>query len=409
MPAAIRRRLPAIFSRQIFAFAILAGTQLGLATRCHLSAAESTGTAHDRHLVDVFVPGEDGYPAIRIPSLVTTKAGTLLAFAEGRQGGDHSENDLIAKRSVDGGKTWGDLLLIREQGALSLNNPQAVVLESGRILVMYQQNRLGEHRANDGYGPDSYFTFIQTSDDDGLTWSEPLDVSRQVKREHGVTSVAAGPGIGIVLQRGPHPGRIVMPFNQGPYGDWRVYAAYSDDDGASWKMGDVAPGDGKGHGNEVQMVELSDGRLMLNARTQGAGTTKFRKVATSSDAGESWTQLQSDEQLIEPTCQAALLRYSWPEDGTSRILFSNPATQTKRANGVLRVSYDEGKTWPAQTVIYPDGFAYSCLTRMSDGRVGVLFERDGYRAISFVAISMDELEKGSQKNGADSDAAGEQP
>ncbi len=343
----------------------------------------------ETQIIDVFVPKSDGYPAIRIPSLVATQAGTLLAFAEGRQGGDHSQNDIILKRSEDSGETWSDVQVIKESGKLSLNNPQAVVLDSGRVLLMYQQSKLGEHKAKPGFGEDAYVTFTQFSDDDGKSWSDPVDVTRQTKRAQRVTSVASGPGVGIVLRRGEHKGRILMPFNQGPFGDWRVYAAYSDDGGESWAMGEVPEEDGKGHANEVQFVELSDGSVMLNARSQGKGNTKHRKTAISSDGGVTWSKLQDDPNLIEPTCQASILRYSWPENDKSRILFCNPATQKSRSNGVLRVSEDEGKTWGQSKEIYGGGFAYCCLTKMPDGKVGVLFEKDGYKTISFVVVEIE--------------------
>ena len=342
----------------------------------------------ETRITDVFVPRSDGYPAIRIPSLITTKAGTLLAFAEGRQGGDHSQNDIIFKRSEDLGETWSDVQVVKESGKLSLNNPQAVVLDSGRVLLMYQQSKLGEFKAKPGFGEDAYVTFTQFSDDDGETWSDPVDVTRHTKRPKHVTSVASGPGVGIVLRRGKHKGRILMPFNQGPFGDWRVYAAYSDDGGESWAMGEVPEEDGKGHANEVQFVELSDGSVMLNARSQGKRNTKHRKTAISEDGGVTWSKLEDDPTLIEPTCQASILRYSWPEDGKSRIVFCNPATQKSRSNGVLRVSEDEGMTWPLSEKIYAGGFAYCCLTKMSDGKVGVLFEKDGYKTISFVAVEI---------------------
>ncbi|TWU22293.1 Sialidase precursor [Novipirellula galeiformis] len=375
------------------------------------SAPAKSSANADTAMVDVFVPKQDGYPAIRIPALVTTKQGTLLAFAEARQGGDHSQNDIVLKRSTDHGTSWGPIQVVHGAGELALNNPQPVVLGSGRVLLMYQRSTLGERNAKAGFGPDAFFTFTQFSDDDGKSWSDPVDVSRQVKRAEHVTSVASGPGIGIVLERGKYRGRIVMPFNQGPYGEWQVYAAYSDDEGQSWKMGDLAPGDGKGHGNEVQMVELQDGRVMLNARTQGRGGTKHRKVAWSEDGGQTWTPLQVDVNLIDPVCQASILRYSWSEDGAaengaaedsaSRILFSNPASQSGRQNGILRLSEDEGQTWPKSRVIYPAGFAYSCLTKLADGRIGVLFERDGYKAITFTALSLDSLLQ--EDNGADGD------
>jgi sialidase-1 len=359
---------------------------------CVLLSPPAGAAETDSEIVNVFVPKQDGYPAIRIPSIVTSQAGTLLAFAEGRQGGDHSQNDIILKRSFDGGQNWGELQVVHEAGVLSLNNPQAVVLDSGRILLMYQRNKLGEHKAKPGFGDDAYFTLVQHSDDDGQTWSSPRDVSRDVKRAERVTSVASGPGIGIVLQRGEHRGRILMPMNEGPYGDWRVYAAISDDDGQTWRYGERAPEDGSGHGNEVQMVELADGSVMLNARTQGGGT-KHRKVAISEDGGETWSQLRDDVVLVEPVCQASLLRYSWPEQDRSRILFLNPANQKSRTGGVLRVSYDEGKSWPIGKTVYADGFAYSCMSRLSDGRIGILFERDNYATVCFQAVTLDWLEK----------------
>ena len=372
-------------SRLLFAFAFITLSWSGWHSG---DSGNVVSSAAKKEFTDVFIPESDGYPAIRIPSLIATKSGTLLAFAEGRQGGDHSENDIILKRSIDGGESWGKLRVVNESGKLSLNNPQAVVLASGRILLMYQQSKLGEHKAKPGFGDDAYVTFTQHSDDDGMTWSTPKDVTRQTKRGEYVTSVASGPGIGIVLQRGKYSGRILMPFNQGPFGDWRVYAAYSDDDGESWSMGAVAEEDGKGHGNEVQMVELSDGKIMLNARSRGKGTTKRRKIAISEDGGETWTRLEDDEALIGPVCQASILRFSWPEDGKSRILFCNPATQKNRSNGKIRVSYDDGKTWPDSFSVYDGEFAYSCMTRLSDSKVGVLFEKDGYRTISFASIEL---------------------
>ena len=376
-----------MFQNRYVALAVYSTAIAFLQAPCDQCWADPNSLPDRTDLVDVFVPDEDGYPAIRIPAIVSTKLGTLLAFAEGRQGGDHSENDIIMKRSTDAGRTWGHLIVINDQGALALNNPQPVVLDSGRVLLMYQRSKLGEHKAATGFGPNAYFTFTQYSDDDGLTWSTPIDVSQGTKREKDVTSVASGPGIGIVLRRSEHKGRIVMPFNQGPFGDWRVYAVFSDDLGATWQMGDVAAGDSKGHGNEVQMVELADGRIMLNARTQGSDGTKHRKIAWSDDGGQTWSPLQTDNNLIDPVCQASILRYSWPENGESQILFCNPASQTKRENGVLKLSKDEGKTWSQHSTIYPGEFAYSCLTKLDNRRIGVLFERDGYRKISFLNVS----------------------
>ncbi len=363
--------------------------------------------------VTVFRSGAEGYPSIRIPSVVTTRSGAVLAFAEGRmRPSDHAENDIILKRSSDAGRTWSELQVIAEDGRNCLNNPQAVVLPSGRVLLMYQvfpehvhSVKMGDSIgvAAPGYeGPDVQRSFLIWSDDDGRTWSEPRDVTRQVKRPNA-SALASGPGIGIVLRRGPYKGRIVMPFNETVYpGEGRepidrifhVYAAFSDDGGETWRYGHPAPHEQNlpgqaGWGNEVQMVELIDGSILLNSRSyRGA---KLRKVAVSTDGGETWSPLKDDPQLPEPQCMGSIFRYSDPLDGeTSRILFSSPASQTARTLGIIRLSYDEGTTWPVSRVLVPEGefFAYSCLTRLPDGAIGCLYEADDYGRIVFARIPL---------------------
>jgi len=239
---------------------------------CGASRAEESKA--ETQIIDVFIGGQDGYPAYRIPALITTKRGSLLAFAEARTSlRDHAENKIVMKQSTDGGNTWGALQVIHDDGSNALNNPTAVVVrETGRVILIYQHYPQGfdEHKAEPGRdGLRICRTFITHSDDDGVNWSRPIDITAQVKRPTEVTSTAIGPGIGIQLARGKHAGRILMPFNQGPYGKWKVYAAFSDDGGASWRYGETAPEGTKGHANEVQFVELNDGSVMLNARNQG--------------------------------------------------------------------------------------------------------------------------------------------
>lgn len=358
--------------------------------------AACTFAAEKIETIDVFSGGKDGYPAYRIPSIITTKSGTLLAFAEARANlRDHAENDIVLKRSSDGGKTWDALQRVAEDGTNALGNPTAVVVrETGRVVLMYQRYAKGfdEHKAEPGLdGPRVCRTFVQHSDDDGATWSQQREVTASVKRPTEVTSTATGPGIGIQLARGKHAGRILMPFNQGPYGKWKVYAVFSDDRGETWRYGETAPEPGKGFANEVQFVELADGSVMLNARNQRGA--KVRKISISRNGGETWSPLRDDTALIEPECQASILRQPGNGDPARDVfLFSNPATQIGRTNGVIRLSRDEGKTWPVSRVLYAGGFAYSCLTSLPDGSVGCLFERDGYKAISFARFTVDWVE-----------------
>lgn len=342
--------------------------------------------------VDVFTGGAEGYSTYRIPSVLTTKSGIILAFAEGRASkSDHAENDIVLKRSIDKGKTWNNLQVIAEDGKHCLNNPTAVQIdETDRILLMYQRYFQGfdEHKAEPGYeGEKICRTYIIYSDDDGATWSLPEEITRSVKREEVVTSTATGPGIGIQMVYGKYSGRIVVPFNQGPYGNWKVYMAYSDDLGESWMYGQVAPESSTGLGNEVQVVELQGGSLMLNSRS--AYGNKRRKSAISNDGGETWSGLIDEDELIEPQCMGSILRFSFKTGGNrDRILFSNPASLDKRELGTVRISYDEGKTWPISKVIHTGFFAYSCLTKIDNDTIGLLYEKDNYEKITFAIIDL---------------------
>ena len=353
---------------------------------------------------DVFVSDKEGYKSIRIPSVIVTKHGVVLAFAEGRAGvRDQSENDIILKRSTDSGRTWGPLQLLHDDGKNSLNNPTAVVeQESGRVFLMYQRipGHLKERGDNieTGYdGTNVYRCLLIWSDDDGATWTKPLDVTRSTKRANNATTIASGPGIGIQLTRGPHRGRLIIPFNEGPYYLWNNYAVFSDDRGTTWKFGENVPGAFLPYGrsgqrsqiNEVQMVELSDGSVRLNSRQfRGA---KVRKTAVSKDGGVNWSPVEDVPELNDPSCNASILRYSF-DDGTGRgrILYSGPdSVSGSRVLGTVHLSFDDGATWPIKRLLWIESFAYSVLTRLPDGKVGCLFETDNYGRIVFARFPVD--------------------
>lgn len=351
---------------------------------------------------DVFVPATDGFASIRIPSMVVTTHGTVLAFAEGRAAdADQAANRIILKRSTDGGRSWSRVTTIARDGDRSLNNPCAVVEHtSGRVLLMYQSYPAGISERSDrlqpGYVGDGVVrVLVVSSDDDGKSWSPPRDVTRETKRAAGVTTVASGPGIGVQLERGKYAGRLVIPFNEGPYGHWQVYAVYSDDRGKSWQMGGIAPGslteDASGHQasavNEAQLVELSDGAIRFNVR-RAAGTA-VRKTAVSRDGGATWSTIVDVPDLRDPGSMASVLRYSF---ATARarniILFSGPQSTT-RDSGTAFISHDDGRTWPIRRLLWPGSFAYSVLTRLPDGTVGCLFEADDTRRIVFARFAID--------------------
>ncbi len=330
---------------------------------------------------DVFVsgalqPGEP-YAVYRIPALAVTKKGTILAFAEGRKTtGDQSSNDLVLKRQ-ERGRSWGPLQVLADEGEDSLNNPCVTVDHSGRIWLMFQRYPKGvsEYRAPTGReGEGICRTYVMVSDDDGRRWSKPRDLTRDLKPGWART-VASGPGMGLEIQRGRHKGRLVVPFNMGDASGWRVYAAISDDGGAIWRMGDMAPRLSGTQPNEVQFVELADGRLMMNARNQAAA--RQRLVAISEDGGMTWSTPTPDPALVDPVCMGAIVRAA-----PGVLAFSNPNHPQERVNGTLRFSFDEGKTWPQSVTIAPGSFAYSVLARLPDGQLGCLYEvqeRGAYR------------------------------
>jgi sialidase-1 len=336
---------------------------------------------------DVFVNGSEGYPQYRIPALLHSRKGTLLAFCEGRASiSDHAANDIVLKRSLDKGKTWLPLQVIAEDGDNCLSNPEVVQVEpGGRILMVFQIYPRGYHETRVGPGTDNDTTcrcWIIHSDDDGATWSKRREITRQVKRPTFATSIASGPGNGIQLQNGLHKGRVIMPFNQGPVNRWKTYAAYSDDLGETWAYGEVAFEQDPGYGNEVQMVELSDGSILLNARIQAGN--KCRKIGVSHDGGVNWTGLVDDPRLPDPVCMASIIRIGSSGLKPAPVAFINPADEKDRINGVLRISFDDTKTWSVYKSIYPGSFAYSHLADIGNNQVAILFERDDYSRISLV-------------------------
>jgi sialidase-1 len=326
---------------------------------------------------DLFVAGTGGYHTYRIPSIIATPKGTVLAYCEGRKenAADSGDIDLLVRRSADGGKTWGPQEVIWDDGDNVCGNPTPVVdADSGTVFLLLNWN-LGEDTEQEivtGKSKDTRKVFLVRSTDDGVTWSRPADLTAAVKRPEWRT-YANGPGNGIQLTRGPHRGRLVIPANHtGPGATSPAmshsHVFYSDDHGATWHLG----GEAEEATNESTVAELADGSLLLNMRSY-MGKNR-RSVAISQDGGETWSLVRSDPALIEPVCQGSLIRFSWRDGGrTSRLLFSNPASR-KRENLTVRLSTDEGATWSASRQLVAGPAAYSCLVVLPGGDVGCLYE-----------------------------------
>jgi sialidase-1 len=351
-------------------------------------------TAGPEGQVDVFTSGTGGCHTYRIPALVVTKKGTLLAFCEGRRKSrsDTGDIDLVVRRSADDGKTWGPMQVVWDDAGNTCGNPCPVVdRETGTIWLpmTWNSGKTHERQIKPGFGPDSRRVFVTGSTDDGRTWAEPREITPDVKKA-GWTWYATGPGAGIQIRNGRHRGRLVIPCD---HKDPRYYShvIYSDDHGKTWALGGTTPQD---RVNECEVVELKDGALMLNMRNYDR-SKKARQVAISSDGGMTWADQRFDAALVEPICQASIRRHTWPgADGPGAILFSNPASAKGRVRMTVRLSRDEGRTWPVSRLIHAGGSAYSCLAVLPDGTVGLLYERGGYRTITFARFTLGWLEGG---------------
>ncbi len=311
--------------------------------------------------------GEDGYHTYRIPALLVTAQGSVLAFCEGRKNSsrDHGDVDLIMKRSTDGGRTWSAHVIVHEEGgdaSVTIGNPCPVVdADTGTIWLPFTR--------------DNQAVFITSSTDDGQTWSPPRDISATTMQADW-RWVATGPGIGIQLTRGPHKGRLVIPSDHkrrlAGGEEMSSHMMFSDDGGQTWQIS--API--QAGGNECQVIERNDGSLLVNTRMQDH-FQGWRGIATSSDGGATWSAIAQEKQLPCPRCQASLIRFD-----DRRLLFSNPhptpsaddQASNARVRLTIRLSEDEGRTWPVLRLLYEGLSAYSSLARLPDGTVLCLYE-----------------------------------
>ena len=328
------------------------------------------------HQQTLWEGGRGGYHTYRIPALAVTPRGTVLAFCEGRRNGaaDSGEIDLLVKRSTDNGETWSRQEVLRTDNSNTCGNPCPVIdEETGAAWLLSTWNR-GEDTEADivkERGADTRRVFLMSSTDDGLTWSNPAETTADVKKP-GWTWYATGPGAGIQVRRGEYAGRLVAPCDHLEPGTEHYYShvIYSDDHGKTWVLGGTTPDH---QVNECGVVQLSDGRLMLNMRSHTPARKK-RQVAFSRDGGLTWEDQDFDEALVDPICQASIRRHSWPGDcGGNVILFSNPAG-TERVDMTVRASLDDGATWPRARLLHSGPSAYSDLAALADGEVACLYE-----------------------------------
>ncbi|AQZ68111.1 alpha-sialidase [[Actinomadura] parvosata subsp. kistnae] len=354
-----------------------------------------------------FRQATDGYHTFRIPAAVVTRAGTVLAFAEGRRGSasDSGHIDLVLKRSSDGGRTWGGLQVVAtEPQRGTAGNPAPVVLDDGRILLVFvrQGPSATEEKIRRGQVPAAAGrrVFAQVSEDDGATWSAPREITGSVKKPEW-RWYATTPGHAVQLRQGEHAGRVVVPANHslppsgqdnGTEGKYNGgHALLSDDGGQTWRIGYVDDNpDGYVNVNETTATELPGGRLYLNTRTDSTAPGT-RADACSADGGQTLElPFRPQAGLAGPVVEGSVLWCDEPEV----LLFSGPAAPDARALMTVRASHDHGVTWRVAHTVSGLPAAYSDLVRVDGETVGLLFETGNfgpYESIAFRRIPVAEL------------------
>ncbi len=321
---------------------------------------------------ELFEAGQGGYFCYRIPALAITELGAILAFCEGRKFscGDSDQIDLLVRRSTDGGRTFSPQQVVATQDGWVCGNPAPVVERTtGAIFLPFCKNLQNGNEAMIIEGNAPRTVWLTRSDDQGMSWSDPRDITTQAKLTDW-SWYATGPGHGIQLAGG----RLIVPcdhiiknelIHSDPY---HSHVIYSDDRGGNWHIG----GSTDEGTNESTILESSDGQLYLNCRNKAGYQLpeggQFRAVAWSRDGGESFSPIVHDAALPEPICQASVCR--GPSfNGKPTALFSNPASRDGRKNMTVRVSADECRSWPVGRVIHTGPAAYSDLGVTQSGAV----------------------------------------
>ena len=352
---------------------------------------------------EVFVPGESGYPAIRIPTAVLS--GRIInAFAECRNfTGDGcnpnvfppgvvlvDSSDICQKQSHDGGRTWGRLRVIARGGKQAApvyipdTSPKA---GRGRLLLHYVTPCAGTTSVPNAGGAAGHGqselrptthgrglnisarvtrvgsevcadTMQMSSTDYGTTWSKPLSVCSGgggAGLPKGECGGYIGPAFGIQLKQGPHKGRILFISQLGGYSNDTV--VFSDDDGKTYHAS-ASSTHSMQHTDEAQIVELPNGDVLANLRTNHLNATcDCRATSRSTDGGNTWGPINFDAVLTSPVCAASIIRVG------DQVLFANPSSTAERVHGVLRRSRD-GVHWSSSKVVWPGAYGYSCLVQV---------------------------------------------
>ena len=326
-----------------------------------------------------------GVSCYRIPAIATAPNGDLVVAIDERvpSCGDlkwSKDINIVIRRSVDNGDSWSEIETVVDYPlGKSASDPSMIVDQvTGAIFLFFNFMDLDNEK-------DVYYLKVMKSMDNGRTWSSPIDITSQIAKSewhNDFKFITSGRGI----QTGS--GKLLHTLVNLEKG---LHLFGSDDHGESWYLIDnpIIPG------NESKIVELIDGTWMINSRINGKG---IRFVHTSTDEGGTWLS-KPDSTLIDPGCNASIIRYTSIKEGAdkNRLLFSNAKMKENRINMTVRISYDEGKSWTKGKTIYNEGSAYSSMSILANGDIGLFFEKDNYQENVFVRLTLEWLTDGSDK------------
>jgi len=326
-----------------------------------------------------------GVSCYRIPAMITAPNGDLIAVIDERRTscGDlklSKDINIVMRRSVDNGDSWTEIETIVDYPfGKSASDPSMIVDKvTGTIFLFFNYMDLDNEK-------DVYYLKVISSIDNGQTWSSPMDITSQITKpewHHDFKFITSGRGIQTSNGKLLH---TLVDLNNG------LHLFGSDNHGQSWYLFDtpIIPGD------ESKIIELIDGTWMINSRVNETG---IRFVHKSIDDGATWLS-KPDSTLIDSGCNASIIRYTSIKEGAdkNRILFSNAKMKDERNNMTIRISYDEGKSWNDGKTIYNGGSAYSSMSILANGDIGLFFEKDNYHENVFVRLTLEWLTDGNDK------------
>lgn len=349
----------------------------------------------------LFRPGEYGSKYYRIPALVTTTEGTLLAVADRRiesQGDLPNAIDLVLRRSTDNGRSWSDPIFIaRHTDETGYGDAAVVVDRTTREVLCIFASGCGLWASTAEHPIDIQ---VARSQDDGLTWSAPQRITPQIYGPEcpapavdSLSGLFAASGRALQLADGTLLFAVAAHRTGDRWPPLRNYVCCSEDGGHTWRL---LPAEASDCGDEAKLAELADGSWLMSIRNPDKG---YRRHALSHDRGASWSNVGEWHDLPDPACNGDVIRYSLRSEGArhNRLLHSIPADTAERRNVSVALSYDEGKTWPIRKTVWEGLSGYSSLTRLKDGSIGLLTEVGTWDTgfeIRFTRLTMEWLTDG---------------